>query len=96
MTTQAATEDEVRLAIEAGQRRQMTERRATGVRYNRLHDAVEIELADKARLRLPRSLVREFRDVLPADMAGLRVSAAGYAIALDAYDISISVHGLNQ
>jgi hypothetical protein len=29
-------------------------------------------------------------------MAGLRVSAAGYAIALDAYDISISVHGLNQ
>lgn len=88
------TDDELRDAIAAGRRRRATERRAAGVRYDLDRDAIEIELTDGAAVRLPRTMVEEFRDVPPADMAELRVSPAGYGIKLDEYDIGISVHGL--
>jgi Protein of unknown function (DUF2442) len=88
------TDDELRLAIEAGWRRRETERRAASVRYNPDRDAIEIELSDGAGVRLPRAMVEEFRDVPPADMTKLRVSPAGYGIRLDEHDINISVHGL--
>ena len=88
------TDAELSRAIAAGQRRRATERRATGVRYNSDRDAVEIELTDGAAVRLPRAMVKEFRDVPPAGMAKLRVSPAGYGIKLDEHDIDISVHGL--
>jgi hypothetical protein len=39
-------------------------------------------------------MVEEFRAVPPAEMAGLRISPAGYGIKLDEHDIDISVHGL--
>ena len=39
-------------------------------------------------------MIEAFQNVPPADMANLRVSPAGYGIAPDAHDISISVHGL--
>ena len=88
------TDDELRDAIAAGGRRQATERRAAGVRYDPDRDAIEIELTDGAAVRLPRTMMEEFRDVPTADMARLRVSPAGYGIKLDEYDIGISVHGL--
>lgn len=88
------TDEELSQAIAAGRRRRATERRATGVRYDSDRDAVEIELTDGAAVRLPRSMVEEFRDVPPADMTKLRVSPAGYGIKLDEHDIDINVHGL--
>lgn len=88
------TDEELSQAITAGRRRRATERRAVGVRYNPDRDAVEIELTDGAAVRLPRTMVKEFRDVPPTDMAKLRVSPAGYGIKLDEHDIDISVHGL--
>jgi hypothetical protein len=51
-------------------------------------------MTDGAAVWLPRTMVEEFRDVSPADMAAVRVSRAGYGIKLDRYDINISVHGL--
>ena len=88
------TEDEIRRAIEAGQRRRASERRAASVRYDAERDAIEIELTDGAGVRLPRAMVEEFSHVPPADLTELRVSPAGYGIKLDAHDINISVHGL--
>lgn len=88
------TDEELRQAIAAGQRRRAIEHRAAGVRYDTGGDAVEIELTDGAAVRLPRAMVEEFRDVPPADMAKLRLSPAGYGIKLDEHDIDISVHGL--
>ena len=88
------TEAEVQRAIEAGRERRARERRAASVRYDPEHDAIWIELTDGAGLRLPRAMLPEFRDVPPGDMAGLRVSPAGYAIKLDLHDIGVSVHGL--
>jgi hypothetical protein len=88
------TVEDLRRAMEAGQRRRVTERRAAGVRYDPDRDAIEIELTDGAAVRLPRVMVEEFRGVPPSDMAKLRVSPAGYGIKLDQHDINISVHGL--
>jgi len=88
------TDEELSQAITAGQRRRATERRAAGVRYDPNRDSIEIELTDGAAVRLPRTMVEEFRDVPPTDMAKLRVSPVGYGIKLDEYDIDISVHGL--
>jgi hypothetical protein len=88
------TEDELQRAVEAGRHRRATERRAAGVRYDRDRDAIEIELTDGAAVRLPRTMVDEFRAVPPADMAKLRVSPAGYGLKLDEHNINISVHGL--
>jgi hypothetical protein len=88
------TGDELRRAIKAGRDRRATERRATSVRYDPGRDAIEIELTDGAGVRLPKSMIEEFRDVPPADMTTLRVSPAGYGIRLDLHDINISVQGL--
>ena len=88
------TEDELQRAVEAGQRRRATERRAASVRYDADRDAIEIELTDGAGVRLPRAMIAEFRQVSAADLAELRVSPAGYGIELDKHDINISVHGL--
>ena len=88
------TNDELRHAIEAGRRRRAGERRATSVQYDPDRDAIEIELTDGAGVRLPRAMMKEFREVPTADMAKLRVSPAGYGIKLDEHDINISVHGL--
>lgn len=93
-TDQRTTEAEVRRAVEAGRERRAQERRAASVRYDHQRDAIWIELTDGAGLRLPRAMLEEFRDVPPGDMAGLRVSPAGYAIKLDLHDIGVSVHGL--
>jgi hypothetical protein len=94
VTIPPTTEDELRRAIEAGQRRRASERRAASVRYDAERDAIEIELTDGAGVRLPRTMIEEFRDVPPADLTELRVSPAGYGIKLDTHDINISVHGL--
>jgi hypothetical protein len=94
MTTRATTEDELARAIKGGQQRRTQEQRAAGVRYDPHRDAIEIDLFNGASIRLPRSLVDEFRDVMPADMSRIRVSPAGYGIELPDYDINISVHGL--
>ncbi len=62
--------------------------------YDPDRDAIEIELTDGAAVRLPRTMVDEFRDVPPKDIAKLRVSPAGYGLKLDEPNINISVHGL--
>jgi hypothetical protein len=92
--SQPTTDEELGHAIEAGRRRRESEHRAASARYDPDRDAIEIELTDGAAVRLPRTMVEEFRDVPPAEMAELRVSPAGYGIKLDKRDISISVHGL--
>ena len=94
MKISPTTEDELKRAIEAGHKRRANERRAASVRYDVDRDAIEIELTDGAGLRLPRTMIEEFRRVSPADLMQLRVSPAGYGIRLDARDINISVHGL--
>jgi len=88
------TEEDLQRAVEAGHRRRASERRAASVRYDADRDAIEIELTDGAGVRLPRAMVEEFRHVSPADLTQLRVSPAGYGVALAKHDINISVHGL--
>jgi Protein of unknown function (DUF2442) len=91
---QPTTDEELQNAVQAGRQRRRTQRRAASVRYDPARDAIEIELTDGAGVRLPRTMIGEFRDVSPADMEALRVSPVGYGIRLDAHDITISVHGL--
>lgn len=94
MRIQPTTEAELELAIKAGRRRRETERRASGVHYDRERDAIWVDLTDGVTVSLPRQMVVEFRDVPPADMGGLRVPPVGYGIKLDTHDINISVNGL--
>lgn len=94
MGAMKTTQQELKEAIAAGRRRRAMERRAAEVRYDSDRDAIEIELIDGAAVRLPRTMVEEFRGVAPEDMAAVRVSPAGYGIRLDKHDINISVHGL--
>lgn len=94
MGAMKTTQKELKEAIAAGRRRRAMERRAADVRYDSDRDAIEIELIDGAAVRLPRTMVEEFRIVAPEDMAAVRVSPAGYGIRLDKHDINISVHGL--
>ena len=91
---QPTTDEELQNAVQAGRQRRHTQRRAASVRYDPARDAIEIELTDGAGVRLPRTMIGEFRDVSPADMEALRVSPVGYGIRLDAHDITISVHSL--
>lgn len=76
---QPTTDEEVQRAIAAGHRRRASERRAASVRYDADRDAIEIELTDGAAVRLPRTMIAEFREVPPADLTELRVSPAGLA-----------------
>jgi hypothetical protein len=91
---QPTTDEELQNAVQAGRKRRHTQRRAASVRYDPARDAIEIEFTDGAGVRLPRTMIGEFRDVPPTDMAALHVSPVGYGIRLDAHDITISVHGL--
>jgi hypothetical protein len=94
MTPDPTTQDELRRAIDAGRKRRTEERRATSVRYDPERDAVEIELTNGAAVRIPRSGIEELSAIPTEALANLRVTAAGYGIKLDQYDIAISVHGL--
>jgi sensor histidine kinase regulating citrate/malate metabolism len=69
------TDDELRCAINAGQRRRATERRAMSVRYDSDRDAIEIELTDWAGVRLPRAKVERIQQ----RSAGRDDEAAGFA-----------------
>jgi hypothetical protein len=93
MTT-PVSEDELQQALAVGRQRRRLQQRAAEVRYDPAEDVIDIDLADGVVVRVPRMLLAEFRLATPADMAGLRVSPMGYAIKLDALDISVSVAGL--
>jgi len=94
MTHRPTTTTELQRAVAAGRHRHSTQRRATAVHYDPTRDAIEIDLTDGVGVRLPRTMLPEFRDVPPSEMPPIRVSPAGYGIRLDAHDIAISVHGL--
>jgi hypothetical protein len=88
------TNTELQRAVAAGRQRRATQRRAAAVRYDPTRDTIEIDLTDGVGIRLPRSLLPEFRDVPPSEMPPIQVSPAGYGIRLDTHDIVVSVHGL--
>jgi hypothetical protein len=89
-----ATTSNLRRALTAGRHRRATQRRATAVHHDPTRDAIEIDLTDGVGVRLPRTMLAEFRDIPPSEMPPIRVSPAGYGIRLEAHDILISVHGL--
>lgn len=88
------TNAEIQHALAAGRHRRATQRRAATVRYDPSRDSIEIDLTDGVGVRLPRTMLPEFRDIPPSEMPPIRVSPAGYGIRLDAHDIAVSVHGL--
>ncbi|MGA3004559.1 MAG: DUF2442 domain-containing protein [Acetobacteraceae bacterium] len=88
------TNTELQHALAAGRRRRASQRRAATVRYDPTRDSIEIDLTDGVGVRLPRTMLPEFRDVPPSEMPSIRISPAGYGIRLDAHDIAVSVHGL--
>ena len=94
MLPDRTTRDELLRAIDAGRKRRTEEPRATSVRYDPERDAVEIELTDGAAVRIRRSGIDELSAIPIAALTSLRVTAGGYGVKLDQFDIAISVFGL--
>jgi hypothetical protein len=94
MTQHQITDAEYAAALAAGRAEAEAEIRAQAVRYVPERDAIEIVTNGNAGFLIPRAWIGALQDVPTEDLARLEIWPDGSAIALEARDIHISVHGL--
>lgn len=87
-------DDDLRRAVTAGRRARANHLHAVSVRYIEERDGIEVVLEKGAVLFMPRTEIKEFASVAPAEMNGVRLSPRGAAIELEAADVDIDVGGL--
>jgi hypothetical protein len=85
---------ELAQALDAGRQEAAREFRARSARYVVELDAVEIVTAQDGGFLVPRRLIGALRDVPPEVLAGLEAWPDGSAVAVEALDVQVSVHGL--
>ncbi|KJS38434.1 MAG: hypothetical protein VR70_10030 [Rhodospirillaceae bacterium BRH_c57] len=87
------TQEQLDAACAQGAERQKAALMATSVRF--LADTDSLELAAGGiTILIPRSMISEFADLSPTQMERVGLSVLADAIAVDGYDVQVSVAGL--
>jgi Protein of unknown function (DUF2442) len=82
--------------VEAGRIAEMTEPRATSVRYNRDSGRIELELRNGCFFAFPAEIVQGLQGASPEQIAAVEIWGDGYALRWDALDLDFTVPGLLQ
>jgi hypothetical protein len=88
------TDEQIDRARQAGARAAAEEPRAESASYDKLRDAVVVQLRGGTLLVIPRGTIQGLAGADPRDVANVEVCSDGYALSWDALDVDITVPGL--